>query len=65
LLSFYSLGNFVFEYDDVYLVFIGFSNRGSIITDDIMVREMAQKSKDPQYLPNIFMFEKTQLDREL
>jgi len=47
------------------MVFIGFSTRGSVISDQTTMKELCQKAKDPQYVPNVFMFEKTELDKEI
>jgi ubiquitin carboxyl-terminal hydrolase 4/11/15 len=51
--------------DDFYLVFVGFSTRGSLVEFKSSMAAVAAKQLDLQYRPKLFLFEKTDEDRQI
>ena len=51
--------------ENLYLAFIGFSKRGSIIDKKSNMKYIVEKNRDNQYKPKLFLFEMSKDDKEL
>ena len=53
------------ETNDLYFAFIGFSKRGHVVNRDESMRGVIDLHKDMSYKPKLFLFEKSEEDKQI